>query len=173
MKKIGKKQLFVYLIVIGSAIFLSSCINQGNAGIKNGEIRIYYFYNPACPNCKVVEPYIHYLINNTNVTFELCNVKNFENCSNTSKSIAKSIYKEKGYFGVPTAVAYENGNYTIFIGWKNVLKLTEFLEKRGYEIRKVEINKTAYNLKECIECHKKRNLLPPSTFNCTYCCHGI
>ncbi len=135
------------------------------------EVKIYYFYSPTCPNCREVEPFISYLKNSTDVSFVVCNVKNFDSCSDESKSVAKSVYKKLGFFGVPTAVVEVKGNRTVFVGKYEVLRLSEFLERMGYKVERIEIKEKKYDVSECLNCHRERKIPPPSTFTCSYCCH--
>lgn len=135
-------------------------------------VRIYYFYHPRCPNCQAVEPLINYLVNNTEIDFVMCNVEHFKDCSNKSKSIAIAVKKKTGFFGTPTAVVEENNNFRVFIGKYQVMKMVEYLGNFT-EIPKIELNNSRYNISDCIECHAKKGLKPPSNYTCNYCCHGI
>ncbi len=159
----------ILLLLILAAVVLGCAGEKVEKRKEN--VTIYYFYSPTCPNCQAVEPYIDYLMNSTDVNFVLCNVKEFDNCTNESIELAKAIYSKQGFFGVPTAVVKYRGNYTVFIGKYDVLKLSEFLEKLGYSVPKIEISDKKIDAAKCVECHERRGIPPPREMNCSYCCH--
>lgn len=191
------KQLVLLLGVI-SVILISGCLNAGNGDVKptaqpektidsnltvktpenseraleTAEPVVYYFYHPRCPNCQAVEPLIDYLVNNTSLEFVMCNVEFFSNCTNESKALALAVKEKTGFFGTPTAVVKTGENYTVFIGKFEVMEMVKFLGNYS-SLPEVKLNDTSYSVSECIECHEKRGLDPPSTYTCSYCCHGI
>ena len=139
---------------------------------KQIELTVYYFYHPQCPNCQAVEPVIDYLLNNTNISFDICNVEHFSNCSNMSKQLVYSVRKKTGFFGTPTAVVQENGRFKVFIGKYQVVEMVNFLRNFTY-IPDISLKNTSMGVDQCLSCHEKRGLKPPSTMTCSYCCHGV
>ncbi len=135
-------------------------------------IKVYYFYHPRCPNCQAVEPMIDYLLNNTDIDFDMCNVEYFSNCSNISKQLALSIKEKTGFFGTPTAVVQENDTFRVFIGKYQVMDMVGYLKNYTY-IPEIPLKNTNMSVEECLRCHEERKLKPPSTMTCSYCCHGV
>lgn len=144
--------------------------NQDMDG-RADDLRIYYFYHPKCPNCQAVEPLIEYLLNNTEINFEMCNVQYFNNCSVMSRQLAYSLKEKTGFFGTPTAIIQEDGKFKVFVGKYQMLDMVGYL--RNYtDIPEIPLKEEKMNVEECFNCHEKRNLKPPSTMTCSYCCHG-
>ncbi len=133
---------------------------------------VYYFYHPRCPNCQAVEPLINYLVNSSNIEFDICNVQFFSNCTNESRALALAVKDKTGFFGTPTAVVKVGQNYTVFIGKFEVMEMVKFLGNYS-ELPEVKLNESTYSIKECLDCHEERGLDPPSTYTCSYCCHSI
>ncbi len=136
------------------------------------KLRVYYFYHPECPNCQAVEPLIDYLLNSTNISFDVCNVEYFSNCSNMSKQLAFSVKEKTGFFGTPTAVVQENKTFRVFIGKYQVVEMVNYLRNFTY-IPDIPLKNTSMSVEQCLSCHEERNLKPPSTMTCSYCCHGV
>ena len=142
-----------------------------DTGRNAGDLKVYYFYHPRCPNCQAVEPPIDYLLNNTEINFEMCNVQHFNYCSGMSRQLAYSLKEKTGFFGTPTAIIQENGKFTVFIGKYQMVDMVGYLRNYTY-IPEIPLKDTQMNVEECFECHEKRDLEPPSTMTCSYCCHG-
>ena len=178
------------MVIIIAVILLGGCISsdQGDEDItktpepvvkqaevpepeNNVSVKVYYFYHPRCPNCIAVEPLINYLLNNTEINFEMCNVEFFNNCSNMSKQLAFSVKKKTGFFGTPTAVVQENKNFRVFVGKYQVIEMVDYLRNYTY-IPEIPLKDTEMPVEECLSCHEMRNIDPPSTMTCSYCCHG-
>lgn len=149
--------------------------SQDDAKVAESELqnlRIFYYYHPRCPNCQAVEPMINFLANNTSLNFVICNVQHFSNCTQESRALALAVRDKTGFFGTPTAVVEVGGNYTVFIGKFEIMEMVKFLGNYS-DLPEVRLNQTNYSIEECIACHEERGLNPPSTYTCSYCCHGI
>jgi len=136
------------------------------------ELRIYYYYHPKCPNCQAVEPLIEFLMKNSSLDFDVCNVQFFSNCTNESKALAFAVKEKTGFFGTPTAVVEVGKNYTVFVGKYQIMDMVRFVGNFS-DLPDVRLNETSYSVEECLSCHEERGLDPPSTYTCSYCCHGI
>ncbi len=146
-----------------------------NTNVSKAErnlIKVYYFFHPECPNCQAVKPLIDYLLNSTDITFDMCNVEYFSNCSNMSKQLAYTIKEKTGFFGTPTAVIQENNSFRVFIGKYQVVEMVSYLRNYTY-IPNIPLKNTEMPVERCFACHEKKNLRPPSTMTCSYCCHGV
>lgn len=128
---------------------------------------IYFYYSPNCPWCNLVKPYVEFIRSQaSDVKFEFCNVKDFENCSTNAKRIAEDIKLKY----IPTIVI-KNSNTTILTGAYEVLKVGKILRDYGYNIpSNFSIDGLNYSVEDCIRCHAEMNLQPP-VYNCSYCCH--
>ncbi len=151
------------LLLIGLALLVAACVQHANE-----KVSVYFYYSPTCPWCKMVMPYVQQL-NESGVDIIFCNVAKLNNCSNEAKKVAK----EAKLRGVPTAVAVnETGIVKVFVGAYEVAELGEFLKEYGYKVTtNYEVRGLNYTVKDCIECHAKKRLPPPSTYTCSSCCH--
>jgi|Deesub1362A_J573_1020465.scaffolds.fasta_scaffold00359_8 thiol-disulfide isomerase/thioredoxin len=143
---------------------------------KQANFSVYFFYNPGCPWCRMVKPYIQLLKNESkNQTNELriimCNTGQFKNCTERAISIAKKIKLH----GIPTAVVVNETNGSIekvLFGADKVAELGELLRMHGYNVTAhYVVGGLNYTVKDCVNCHAKKGLKPPSTYSCTSCCH--
>ncbi len=157
--------LMAVILLLTSLVFMS-CIQSSR------QPKVYYYFSPRCPNCIAVDPLINFLKNNSSIKFDICNVDDFKNCTNESKEIAYMVKKKLGFFGTPIAVVFSNGKTKIFIGKYQVLNMVKYLSN-STKLPEVSLNNSRFSVKDCIECHEKRNISPPSHYSCTYCCHNI
>jgi hypothetical protein len=152
---------------------LETGMNESKAGekmqVSQMQFSIFYYYHPLCPNCQKIEPYMNLMKNVTEI--DACNVGNISACSPESIAVLKFLKNQGKFLGVPTIAVLEGSNITLLIGWKQALKLGEIVESHGITPPPVTYNNTTYTVQECVDCHSSRGLKPPSTFNCTYCCH--
>jgi hypothetical protein len=100
------------------------------------------------------------------VKFDFCDVSNLTSCSNESIDVIRH-----NLMAVPTAVIIHDNNTTILLGWREVAKVGYNLNKLGIDTPDVFYRHESYDVQDCVNCHNKRNIAPPSTYNCTYCCH--
>ena len=137
--------------------------------VQVSEFSIFYYYHPLCPNCQKIKPYMELMENVTDI--DACNVGNLSACSPEALEMLKLLRSQGKFLGVPTVAVLEGSNVTLLIGWKQALKLGEIVEAHGITPPPVTYNNSTYTVQECVDCHSARGLRPPSTFNCTYCCH--
>ena len=136
--------------------------------VKSKEIRVYFFYSPSCPACRMVKPYMYLLKEKVkDVHFDFCNVNDPKNCSKDSIMVAHMHPFEY----IPTVIVIAGDNVTMLTGSYEVLKLGKILESYGIKTPKVVFENVSYSVDECISCHEKRHIPPPSNFSCSYCCH--
>ncbi len=160
------------LLVAGIALLVAACVQEGGQGSGSSaaeNLHVYFYYYPTCPWCRMVKPYVQELKNESGANIVFCNVKDFENCSEEAKKVAE----EAKLRGVPTAVAVnESGIMKIFVGAYEVAELGSFLKAHGYKaITNYTVGGLNYTARDCVECHAKKNLPPPSRYSCDECCH--
>ncbi len=130
--------------------------------------KVYFYYLPKCPSCEKIKPYMEKMRQEVvGAEFEFCDVSNYTTCSNKSLNVANNSDLE----GMPTVILIEGNNTTVMLGWKEVGNLSQNLRELGVESPNVTYRYQTYEIADCINCHEQRNLPPPSTYNCTYCCH--
>jgi thiol-disulfide isomerase/thioredoxin len=159
------------VIVLVAAALLAACVSDHiptptPTSTPSISIEAYYFFSPRCPYCVIVKPYVEELAKMDEVDFDFCNVAEAWNCSNESIKVADEI----NLVGIPTVVVKTNET-KVFVGYKEVLDLGSFLREFGLKTPEVVYQNVSYDVQECIECHESEGRKPPSTFNCTYCCH--
>jgi len=158
----------INILILSMLIGCSTGRDISDISTKPKDIKIYFYYSKSCPNCLIIKPYINLLIKEVKgVKFDICATNNLKSCSNESLKMMQRINLR----GVPTAVLLVGDNPTVFLGWKEVARIGKCLNGLGIETPKVVYGNVSYNVQECLDCHKRRNLGPPSMFNCTQCCH--
>ncbi len=171
VKKEVKKVFILFAIVAFVAGFAGCAQNQKVQPTQNTKtVKVFFYYETGCPNCRMIEPYMKLLKKElgSEVDFHFCNWDNHTKWS----ALEKKVYSETNPYGFPAVVVIHNGNKSVFIGWYEIGEnFTKYLEKLGYPCPKVFYNRTSYSATECLNCHAKRHIPPPSTYNCTYCCH--
>ncbi len=139
------------------------------------QVDLVYFYDPRCPNCRAVEPYISLLekeLKKKDIHFERCSVPDVDTCSVKARFILYTIYP-KGNIRIPTVGVKHSKNISVFIGRLDVIKVGSYLNKNfGVPEVKAQLQDVNYPVEECLKCHQERNIKPPSTYTCTYCCHN-
>jgi len=180
--------LFIVLL-IGTSLEGKNNDNRGsiNQEYNNGnglrivsseqKPHVFFYYIPGCPSCETVKPYLFLMKDEVReVEFEFCNVLNHSSSSSTVPSNCSKeslILLEENSISVIPVVILVNGNEkTILTGWKEVGTLGKELKKLGIDTPNVVYNQQNYNIDDCLSCHEDRNLQPPSTYSCTYCCHS-
>ena len=132
------------------------------------KISMIYYYNPNCPFCRAVNPYIEYLKNFFDVEF--CNIKNVSNCSRDALIYMALIMNKTGGFGVPTLVIKKKN--VVFQGFDSiVLGLEKYIEKEYNYTIEIFVGEKYYKPSQCYLCHIDRKIKPPSKFSCSNCCH--
>lgn len=130
--------------------------------------KVYFYYLPKCPSCEKIKPYMEKMKQEvTGAQFDFCDVSNYSACSNKSLNVADNNDLE----GMPTVILVHGNNTTVMLGWKKVGNLSQNLRELGVESPNVTYKYRTYEIEDCINCHEQRDLPPPSTYNCTYCCH--
>ncbi len=153
----------ILLLVV--CLLLIGCSEQKSTSTSK-EIEIFYYYSPKCPACRMVKPYMELLKENVrDVRFYFCNV--YGNCSEESVEIAKKY----PFQYIPTVILIAGNDVVKLTGCYEVLKLGEILKSYGIETPKVVMDNVSYSVDECIKCHERRGLPPPTNFSCSYCCH--
>ena len=175
-----KVKIFILILLA----LLAGCVQNGqvkgtgNAGKANRantssnaskKLQVFFYYETGCPNCRMIEPYMKLLKKElVNVDFHFCNWDDHENWS----GMEKEVYSEVNPYGFPAVVVVNKTRKTVFIGWKDIgINFTAYLKKLGFRTPRVFYNRTSYNVTECLNCHAKRHIKPPSRYSCTYCCH--
>ncbi len=176
-----KKPRFVLLLIILILTILSFCIEEKKSEIefynidiekqeeKIPEITLIYYYNPDCPFCRAINPYIYYLDDKFNVDY--CNVKSPNNCSKDALMYMMLILNKTGGFAVPTIVLKEKN--IVFQGFNSIAYgLEDFIEKEyNYSIR-IFVGDKFYRPSQCYTCHIERKINMPKNFTCSNCCHA-
>ncbi|NCO84433.1 MAG: hypothetical protein COS28_01020 [Nitrospirae bacterium CG02_land_8_20_14_3_00_44_33] len=173
-----KKKLFleaIFLTIIGISLVAFNVYRQNRAASK---MEIFYFYSPECPNCKEVKPFIESLrdeLKKKKTKFVELNVKEHEGWNPIYKFLAQKISQKinTDFIPLPTATVRHRERFYTFIGKDEIINhLNDFLlSHAGIKKITARLNKQSLNVAECISCHTARNLPPPSTLNCTFCCH--
>ncbi len=159
--------LVVCLLLVGCSE--QKLPNQKPKTSKNGKIEVFFYYSPNCPACRMVEPYMNLLKEKVrDVRFYFCNVNDLKNCSKESIAVAR-MYR---FRYIPTVIVLA-GNVTELTGCYEVLRLGEILESYGIKTPNVVFENVSYSVEECIKCHEEKRIPPPSSFNCSYCCHRV
>jgi thiol-disulfide isomerase/thioredoxin len=139
-----------------------------NISVTARDVKIYFYYSPNCFACQQVKPYMNLLSSELKeAKFDICNVKDIENCSMSSLAIMKMAKLQY----IPTAVVKADDEISILVGSDEVLRLGELLEKYGIETPNAVYKNVSYDVEYCISCHKEKGIPPPSKYSCTYCCH--
>jgi thiol-disulfide isomerase/thioredoxin len=166
------KRLLALLTPLTLAILLAGC-SESNAPSNvpsdvSKDLKVYFYYSPNCPSCQQVMPYMNLLSSEVKeVKFDFCNVKSVENCSIGSIAILNAVKLKY----IPTAVVRAGESVYVLVGSDEVLRLSELLEEHGIAAPDAVYKNTTYNVEECIACHEKMKIPPPSRYRCTYCCH--
>ncbi len=164
------------LIILLLLIMLSLCLKSikeerhltSNLSMSP-KISMIYFYNPNCPFCKAIDPYIDYL--STLFDVEYCNVLNITNCSREAILYMAIIINKTGSFAVPTLIVKGNES-VVFQGFDNIaFQLEKYLEKEYNYSIEIFVGNKYYKPSECYSCHIQRKIEPPRSFSCTSCCH--
>lgn len=156
--------LVICLILIGCS---EKMTQKPTPSVENHEIRVYFYYSPKCPACRMVKPYMNLLKEKVEgVKFDFCNVNDLKNCSNDSIAVAHRY----PFMYIPTVIVIAE-NITKLTGSYEVLKLGKILESYGIKTPEVVFENVSYSVDECIKCHEERNIPPPSNFTCDHCCH--
>ncbi len=159
---------YALLILIGIALIIASCVQNGKSTNERTGLTVYFYYRPTCPWCRSVEPYMK-LLKKEGVSVVFCDTTNFSECSQASKKIAN----ESSLAGVPTVVVVRHGKIIKkFEGAYEVAEIGRFLKKYGYNVTtNYTISGVRYTVKDCVKCHVLKGLPPPSSYSCSSCCH--
>lgn len=160
------------IFVLLAALLIVGCAGdekvKSESQAKNQTVKVFFYFSPTCPSCIKIKPYMDLMRREVkDVNFDFCNVSNFKACTNESKWLAKHIR----LMGVPTAVLMYGSNVTVLVGWKDVGKLGDYLQEFGIATPSIVYGNESYDVQDCIKCHNQKGLAPPSTYNCTHCCH--
>ncbi len=137
---------------------------------KTNQIQVFFYYETGCPNCRKIEPYMELLRKELGdkIDFHFCNWDNHTRWS----SLERKVYAETNPYGFPAVVVINGNEKKVFIGWWAIGEnFTKYLEEHGYRPPKVFYRNSSYSAAECLNCHARKNIPPPSKYNCTYCCH--
>lgn len=183
--------MWIFIVFIASLLIIgcvkedtdSNASDEGNniselarkSSVKLENVKIYYYYDPACPNCEAVEPYIQFLAERSPVSFDFCDVTEINNCSDDSKMmISLASKKLNNSLGVPMAIILNDSQAFIFLGRLKITKIDTFLEKKlNVPSPEIRFGSRFIKLNECIACHEQMGLTVPSVYTCTYCCHDV
>ena len=163
----------VLLVLLAVSALVLGCVSQQqapNASSVTQKTQVFFYYETGCPNCRMIEPYMKLLKKEfgDKIDFHFCNWDNHTKWS----VVEKKVYEETNPYGFPAVVVIHDGEKKVFIGWYEIGEnFTKYLEGLGYKPPKAFYNRTTYSAAECLNCHVKRHIPPPSKYNCTYCCH--
>ncbi len=177
-----KKRFFAEIALIlvlavsnlGLAIYVQRYVQKENIA----QLQLFFFYSPECPNCKASKPIMVELMKELvkkHVTVRPLNVLEEVTWDLPSRLVAQKVQRALGvdFIPLPTAVVWKPGRFLYtFVGRDSIPKLADFFVKNagiGNITAKLDIQNMPKE--ECLACHKERKLPPPSTYNCTYCCH--
>jgi len=172
------------LVMLIAILLVGGCNTVGTEEKAGGEgsnpdtttLSIDYYFDPDCPNCLAVSPYIDYLQNKYPVDINKHNVEK-------EKSFDRNIS------GVPTLIVEGQK----FVGRQEVAKAESTIARLvGREPPERHFN-TSYQIDPayCLNCHeatgeqkklvnrseqlkltnREELLPPPSTYSCENCCH--
>ena len=167
------KSLKIVTLFLIVTLSLIGCVqNQESSYIHNSSSdnpKVFFYYIPKCPSCEKIKPYMNLMREEVeDVDFDFCDVSKFSECSNESLKVVE----KNDLLGTPTVFLIYDNTTTSFVGWKEVSKLGYRLNELGIDTPDVIFRNETHDLQECIVCHEQRNLPPPSTYTCTYCCHN-
>lgn len=170
---------FVFIILLIGTSLEGKNNDDGNnisQGFENEKPQVFFYYIPGCPSCETVKPYMFLMKEEVSeVEFEFCNVL-YSSSSNSSTSICSKeslkLFEENNISVIPVVVLINGDEKTILTGWKEVGALGKELKKLGINTPELVYNQQNYSVDDCVSCHEERNLQPPSTYSCTYCCHS-
>ncbi len=145
------------------------------AGVTPYSVEIYYYYDPECPNCRAVEPYMEFLSSHVKAEFDFCDLTKPETCSNMSKSLFVHAIKSLNISpAVPMAIIKSGNDAKVLLGRNKIPQLDRVLsEEYGIPSPVFKFGDMEYRLNDCIQCHKARNLPIPSKYECSSCCHDV
>lgn len=138
-----------------------------NKSFHNGSVTTYFYHSEDCHYCGIVEPYVEYLSSEMDsdtdsVKFDFCNVKNPGKCSEESMELKEEI----GLKGIPAVVVVGN-NTSKFMGWKEICNLGTYYQELGKKLPVITCHGKNYTVQECVDCHRKNGMEPPSKFDCS------
>ena len=139
------------------------------------KVEIYYYYDPECPNCIAIAPYMEFIRAHIPAQFDFCDLTEPDTCTNTSKSLlALAIRSLNISPAVPMVIVKSEDEARVLIGRNKISTLDTILsEKYGIPSPIFRYGNVEYRLNDCIQCHKVRNLPIPSRYECTSCCHDV
>jgi len=161
--------------VLISILVLAYTVYTRNAEIA--KIEVFYYYSPDCPNCSSVRPFVDELkgeLAKKKIKFVELNVKEPFSWNPIYRLLAEKIVAalKTDFIPIPTASVRFRGRFRTAIGKEEVLHLNDFFHQyAGTRLLTAKLNEQAFKIEDCLACHKARNLPPPSTLNCTFCCH--
>jgi thiol-disulfide isomerase/thioredoxin len=164
----------VGFVLIGILVLAYSVYTR-NAEIAKMEV--YYYYSPDCPNCQSVRPFVDELkeeLTKKKIKFVELNVKETHLWNPIYRWLAQKIIStiKTDFIPIPTAAVRFRGRFHTAFGKEEVLYLNDFFHQyAGTRLLTAKLNKLSFSMSECLDCHKARKIPPPSTFNCTFCCH--
>lgn len=134
-------------------------------------LEVYYFYLETCPSCQAVKPYITYLENKyPNIAFQKYELMQEEGIDKFDYYSEKFNNVDRG---VPFAVLISDKEERSFLGRIEILELEKTITEKLELPTPAKTYEVPDSMRDdCNECHLNRNLAPPSTYTCEYCCHG-
>lgn len=172
----NKKVFFetVAFLIISSLALAYTVYAHGNTLSK---IKVFYYYSPDCPNCKAAKPFIDSLkpeLSKKNIRFIDLNIKKPESWNPTYRWLAEKIVAtlKTNFLPIPTASVWYRGRFYTFVGKDEVLSMNDFFhQKAGTKLISAKLKEQQFQIEKCLGCHEERKIPPPSTYNCTFCCH--
>ncbi len=191
MKIRDLKVLIVAGLMIG-IIFITGCLKNsestldhkstplsdnrtGTTGTTPYDVKIYYYYDPKCPNCRAVEPYMEFIASHVRAEFDFCDLTSPDTCTNISKSLFVHAIRSLNISpAVPMVIIKSGDEARVLLGRDKISILDRILsEEYGLSSPVFRYGDSEYNLSDCIQCHKARELPIPSKYECTSCCHDV
>jgi thiol-disulfide isomerase/thioredoxin len=145
-----------------------NALNSTHTPGQNQNLKVFFYFLPGCPSCEKIKPYMNLMREEVKeVEFDFCDVSDFPACSKESIEAIDNNLK-----GAPTVLLINGENITVLLGWEEISRLGDSLNKLGIETPTVIYKNETYHVQDCVACHYQRSIPPPSTYTCTYCCHS-
>ncbi|HID43754.1 MAG TPA: hypothetical protein EYP30_08305 [Archaeoglobaceae archaeon] len=173
MNNFGTVFIVLFILILSGCIqnqeSNNEVLDQNSSLNAQKTPKVFFYYIPKCPSCEKIKPYMNLMREEVEgVEFDFCDITRFSECSNESLEIMTS----SELVGTPTVFLIYSNTTVVLIGWKNVAKLGYRLNELGIDTPDVVYRNESHDLQECITCHEQKNLPPPTTYTCTYCCHN-
>jgi hypothetical protein len=168
----GMRGLLILLVLIAGCYTPASEVPY-----QKEDIVLTYYFVDWCGNCQDSALVIKYINENYNISYVPMNLT--DKVINDSETISYLKMVEEfnlGDGGVPIVFLQNQitGESRVYLGRIEIRTQVED-QIRGWkglpDASRGGYGKVAFSQSECNTCHSERGLEPPSTYNCTSCCH--